>query len=80
MVLPASLPGPFAVEPSGLVTETGRSEGDIVKESVGRYLWKARFRGVRRQRIRQAKRTGVTAEADHFQTVSGGRTRRSGNT
>ena len=69
MVLPASLPGPFAVEPSGLVTETGRSEGDIVKESVGRYLWKARFRGVRRHLLRRTKRTGVTAEADAFRAV-----------
>ena len=80
MVLPASLPGPFAVEPSGLVTETGRSEGDIVKESVSQSLWEVWTRSVRRHLIRPAKRTGVTAEADHFQTVSGGRTRRSGNT
>ena len=65
-----SLPEPLAVEPSRLVTETGRSKSDIVKESVSQYLWEARFRGVRRHRIRRAKRTGVTAEADVFRAVS----------
>ena len=68
-----SLPEPLAAERSRLATETGRSKSDIVKEAVSQYLWEARFRGVRRQLIRRAKRTGVTAEADHFQTVSGGR-------
>ena len=33
------------------------------------YLWEARFRGVRRQLIRRAKRMGVTAEADVFRAV-----------
>ena len=79
-VLWVSLPGPLAVEPSRLVTETGRSKSDIVKESVSQSLWEVWTRSVRRHLIRQAKCTGVTAEADHFQTVSGGRTRRSGNT
>jgi predicted transcriptional regulator len=52
-----------------LATETRRSKSDIVKESVSQYLWEARFRGVRRQLIRRAKRTGVTAEADVFRAV-----------
>jgi hypothetical protein len=79
-VLSVILPEPLAAERSRPATETGGSKSDIVKESVGRYLWKARFRGVRRHLIRPAKRTGVTAEADLFRAVSGGRTRRSGNT
>jgi hypothetical protein len=69
-VLSVSLPEPPAAELSRLATETGRSESDIVKASVSPYLWEARFRGVRRQRIRRAKRTGVTAEADVFRAVS----------
>ena len=72
-------PEPLAAERSHLATETGRSKSDTVKESVSQYLWEARFRGVRQQLIRRAKRTGVTAEADQFQTVSGGRIRRSAN-
>jgi Arc/MetJ-type ribon-helix-helix transcriptional regulator len=68
-----SLPEPLAAELNRLVTETDRSKSDIVKESVSQYLqylWEARFCGVRRQLIRRAKRTGVTAEADLFRAVS----------
>ena len=68
-----SLPEPLAAELNRLATETDRSKSDIVKESVSQYLqhlWEAGFRGVRRQRIRRAKRTGVTAEADVFRAVS----------
>jgi len=54
---------------SRLATETGRSKSGIVKEAVSQYLWEARFRGVRQQLIRRAKRTGVTAEADVFRAV-----------
>ena len=69
-VLWVSLPGPLAVEPSRLVTETGRSKSDIVKESVSQSLWEVWIRSVRRQRIRRAKRTRVTAEADLLRAVS----------
>ena len=69
-VLSVSLPEPLAAERSRPATETGRSKSDIVKESASQYLWEARFCGVRRQRIRPAKRTGVTAEADLFRAVS----------
>jgi len=65
-----SLREPLAAERSRLATETGRSKSDIVKESVSQYLWETRFRGVRRQRIRRAKRMGVTAEADVLRAVS----------
>jgi predicted transcriptional regulator len=69
-VLSVSLREPLAAERSRLATETGRSESDIVKEAVSQYLWEARFRGMRRQLIRRAKRMGVTAEADVFWAVS----------
>ena len=69
-VLWVSLPEPLGAERSRPATETGGCKGDNVKESVNQYLWQAQFRGVRRQRIRQAKRTGVTAEADLFRAVS----------
>jgi predicted transcriptional regulator len=68
-VLSVSLPEPLAAVLNRLATETRRSKSDIVKESVSQYLWEARFRGVRRQLIRRAKRTGVTAEADVFRAV-----------
>ena len=69
-VLSVSLREPLAAERSRLATETDRSESDIVKKAVSQYLWEARFRGVRRQLIRRAKRMGVTAEADVFWAVS----------
>ena len=71
-VLSVSLAEPLAAELNRLVTETDRSKSDIVKESVSQYLqylWEARFCGVRRQLIRRAKRTGVTAEDDVFRAV-----------
>jgi len=63
------LPELLAAELNRLVTETGRSKSDIVKESVGQYLWKARFRRVRRQLIRRANRPRVTADDDLFRAV-----------
>ena len=69
-VLSVSLPEPLAAELSRLATETGRSKGDIVKESVSQYLWEARFRTVRRQLIRLAKRAGMVTEDDVFRAVS----------
>ncbi|OGB92058.1 MAG: hypothetical protein A3H39_13420 [candidate division NC10 bacterium RIFCSPLOWO2_02_FULL_66_22] len=69
-VLSVSLPEPLAAELSRLARETGRSKGDIVKESVSQYLWDARFRTVRRQLIRRAKRAGMVTEDDVFRAVS----------
>jgi len=69
-VLGVSLPEPLAAERSRLATERGGSKSDIGEESVSPYLWEAWVRTVRRQRIRRAKRTGVTAEADVFQAMS----------
>ena len=69
-VLSVSLPEPLAAELSRLATQTGRSKSDIVKESVSQYLWEARFRGVRRQLNRRAKRAGMVTEDDVFRAVS----------
>ncbi len=69
-VLSVSLPEPLATELSRLATQTGRSKSDIVKESVSQYLWEARFRGVRRQLSRRAKRAGMVTEDDVFRAVS----------
>lgn len=69
-VLSVSLPEPLAAERSRLATETGQSKSVIVKESVGQYLWDARFGKVRRQVIRRAKRAGMLTEDDVFRAVS----------
>jgi predicted transcriptional regulator len=69
-VLSVSLPKPLAAELSRLATRTGRTKSDIVKESVGQYLWEARFRAVQRRLSRRAKRSGMVTEDDVFRAIS----------
>jgi hypothetical protein len=64
-----SLPERLAAEFSRLAARTGRSKTDIVKDSLGLYLWEPRSRAVRKRLMRRAKRTGVTAEDDVSRAV-----------
>ncbi len=43
-VLSVSLPAKMASELDAMARETGRNKSDIVKESLGEFLWEARFR------------------------------------
>ena len=43
-VLSVSLPEQMAKELSGFAKATGRNKSDILKESLGNYLWEIKFK------------------------------------
>jgi metal-responsive CopG/Arc/MetJ family transcriptional regulator len=49
-VLSVSLPDKMAVELDALAKATGRNKSDIVKESLGEFLWENRFRRIKKRR------------------------------
>lgn len=69
-VLSVSLPDQMAAELDALAKATGRNKSDIVKESLGLFLWEARFREVKRRLVKRAKAAKVVSEEDVFRVVS----------
>ena len=69
-VLSVSLPDKMAAELDALAKATGRNKSDIVKESLGVFLWEARFREVKRRLVKRAKAAKVVSEEDVFRVVS----------
>ena len=68
--LSVSLPDQMAAELDALAKATGRNKSDIVKESLGLFLWEARFREVKRRLVKRAKAAKVVSEEDVFRVVS----------
>jgi hypothetical protein len=60
----------MAAELDSLARTMGRNKSDIVKESLGLFLWEARFRDVRRTLSIKARKAGVVTEDDVFKAVS----------
>jgi predicted transcriptional regulator len=69
-VLSVSLPDHMAAELDALAKTTGRNKSDIVKESLGIFLWEARFKAVKRQLTKKAKAAGIVTEEDVFRAIS----------
>ena len=69
-VLSVSLPEQMAAELDAFAKATGRNKSDIVKESLGLFLWEARFKEVKRRLIKKAKTAKVITEEDVFRVVS----------
>jgi metal-responsive CopG/Arc/MetJ family transcriptional regulator len=69
-VLSVSLPNNMAAELEAFARTTGRNKSDIVKESLGVFLWETKFRNIKRQLAPKAKAAGVIAEEDVFNAAS----------
>jgi len=69
-VLSVSLPNQMAAELETFAKAAGRNKSDIVKESLGQFLWEARFRQVNKKMAKKAKAAGVITEEDVFSRVS----------
>ncbi len=69
-VLSVSLPDKMAAELDALAKATGRNKSDIVKESLGVFLWEARFREVKRRVVKKAKAAKIISEEDVFRVIS----------
>lgn len=69
-VLSVSLPDQMAAELDAFAKATGRNKSDIVKESLGVFLWEARLREVKRRLVKKAKAAKIVSEEDVFRVVS----------
>jgi len=69
-VLSVSLPDKMAVELEGFARETGRNKSDIVKESLGEFLWENRFRRIKKRLSPKAKAAGFITDDDVFKAIS----------
>lgn len=69
-VLSVSLPEKMAVELDAIARETGRNKSDIVKESLGEFLWEKRFRRMKKRLNPKAKAAGFVTDDDVFKAIS----------
>lgn len=69
-VLSVSLPEKMASELDAIARATGRNKSDIVKESLGVFLWEARFRKMKKSLIPKAKASGFITDDDVFKVIS----------
>jgi metal-responsive CopG/Arc/MetJ family transcriptional regulator len=69
-VLSVSLPEKVAAELEAIAKEMGRNKSDIVKESLGLFLWETKFRNIRKKLSTKVKAAGVVTEEDVFKAVS----------
>jgi predicted transcriptional regulator len=69
-VLSVSLSDKMAAELDAYAKVTGRNKSDIVKESLGVFLWETRFKEVKRRLVKRARAAKVVSEEDVFRAVS----------
>lgn len=69
-VLSVSLPEKMAKELNALATEMGRNKSDIVKESLGHYLWELKLQKAQKMFYMKAKAKGIITEEDMFREIS----------
>jgi metal-responsive CopG/Arc/MetJ family transcriptional regulator len=69
-VLSVSLPEKMAQELNSFAKATGRNKSDILKESLGNYLWEIKFKETKKLLSTKAKKAGIISEDDAFKMVS----------
>ena len=69
-VLSVSLPDNMAAELEAIAKATGRNKSDIVKESLGLFLWETKFRNIKKKLSIKAKAVGFVTEEDVFKAIS----------
>jgi predicted transcriptional regulator len=69
-VLSVSLPDNMAAELEDIAKAMGRNKSDIVKESLGLFLWETKFRNIKKKLSTKTKAAGVVTEEDVFKAIS----------
>jgi metal-responsive CopG/Arc/MetJ family transcriptional regulator len=69
-VLSVSLPEKMAADLDSIAKETGRNKSDIVKESLGEFLWEKKFYRMRKRLSNKAKAAGFITDDDVFKAIS----------
>ena len=67
-VLSVSLPENLEKALNDFALEMGRNKSDIVKESMGQYLWEAKLR--KAQDLFYSKAKGIVSEEDMLREIS----------
>jgi predicted transcriptional regulator len=69
-VLSVCLSDKIAAELDAFAKATGRNKSDIVKESLGIFLWETKFIKIRKRLVKRAKAAKIITEEDVLRTVS----------
>ncbi len=69
-VLSVSLPEKMAKELNDFAGEMGRNKSDILRESLGLYLWEAKLRKAQKIFYTKAKEKGILTEEDMLREIS----------
>jgi hypothetical protein len=69
-VLSVSLTKQMSEELERVAKSTGRNKSDIVKESLGLFLWDMKLRMVQKSLGPRAKKLGLITEDDVFKAIS----------
>ncbi len=69
-VLSVSLPEKMAADLDSIAKETGRNKSDIVKESLGEFLWEKKFYRMKKRLSHKAKAAGFITDDDVFKAIS----------
>ncbi len=69
-VLSISLPENMSEELEMVAKSTGRNKSDIVKESLGLFLWEMKLKAVQKKLGPKAKKLGMVSEDDVFKKIS----------
>jgi predicted DNA-binding protein len=69
-VLSVSLTKQMSEELERVAKSTGRNKSDIVKESLGLFLWDMKLRMVQKRLGPRAKKLGLITEDDVFKAIS----------
>ncbi len=69
-VLSVSLPEKMAADLDSIAKETGRNKSDIVKESLGEFLWEKEFSRMKKRLSHKAKAAGFITDDDVFKAIS----------
>lgn len=69
-VLSVSLPEKLAKELNDFAGEMGRNKSDILRESLGLYLWEIKLRKAQTLFYSKAKAAGIVTEDDMLREIS----------
>ena len=69
-VLSVSLPDEIAKELESFARRTGRTKSDIMKESLGVFLWESKLAELHKRLESKAKKAGLITEEEIFKEVS----------
>lgn len=69
-VVSVSLPKDMASKLKRVAKEIGKSQSEIIKDSLRAYLWETRFMKLRKVMVEKAEGKGILTDEDVFKAVS----------